>query len=202
MSLQPKHQYTPEEYLALEREAQCKSEYYAGEIFAMSGATEAHVLIVGNVFAKIHAELMGRSCKVYMSDMRVKVSDTGMYTYPDLSALCGEPKFEDNVHDTLLNPTVLIEVLSKSTESYDRGAKFGQYRALESLQEYVLVSQESPRIELFTRQAGGGWLLTEAIGLGASLKIASLDCGLPLAEVYDKVTFEPPVEAVGEGRSK
>ncbi len=202
MSLQAKHKYTPEEYLALEREAQCKSEYYAGEIFALSGATEAHVLIVGNVFAKIHAELMGRSCKVYMSDMRVKVSDTGMYTYPDLSALCGEPKFEDNVHDTLLNPTVLSEVLSKSTESYDRGAKFGHYRAIESLQEYVLVSQESPRIELFTRQAGRGWLLTEAIGLEASLRIASLDCDLPLAEVYDKVTFEPPAEAVGEGRSR
>ncbi|MCG3197883.1 MAG: hypothetical protein GHCLOJNM_02377 [bacterium] len=197
MSFRPNHKYTPEEYLALEREAQSKSEYYAGEVFAMSGATEAHVLIVGNVFAKIHAKLMGRSCKVYMSDMRVKVSETGMYTYPDLSALRGEPRFEDNLHDTLLNPTVLIEVLSKSTESYDRGARFGHYRAIESLQEYVLVSQESPRVELFTRQPRGGWLLTDAIGLEASLRIASLDCDLPLAEVYDKVTFEVPAEFAG-----
>lgn len=199
MSLQPRHKYTPEEYLALEREAQCKSEYYAGEIFAMSGATEAHNLIVGNLVREIGLRLKGRPFRVYPSDMRVKVSNTGMYTYPDLSALCGEPKFEDNVHDTLLNPTVLIEVLSKSTESYDRGVKFGHYRTIESLQEYVLVSQESPRIELFTRQSGGGWLLTEAIGLEASLRIASLDCDLPLGEVYDKVTFGVPAENAGEG---
>lgn len=124
MFSQPKSHYTPEEYLALERKADYRSEYFAGEIFAMSGASERHNLIVGNVFAALHAQLRNRSCKAYASDLRVKVNPTGLYTYPDVVALCDEPQFNDDQKDTLLNPTVLIEVLSPSSEAYNRGGKF------------------------------------------------------------------------------
>src|SRR5215510_15498100 len=121
MSIQRQPHLTPEEYLALERKAGYKSEYFAGEIFAMSGASEQHNLIVANVVATLHTQFRNRPCKVYASDMRVKVSPTSLYTYPDVVALCSEPRFDDDQKDTLLNPTVIIEVLSPSTEAYDRG---------------------------------------------------------------------------------
>jgi len=187
MSLQPKLHYTPEEYLALERKAEYKSEYFNGEIFAMSGASERHNLIVGNVFAALHAQFRNRPCKAYASDMRVKVSATGLYTYPDVIALCEEAQFDDEQKDTLLNPTVIIEVLSPSTEAYDRGEKFAHYRKLASLAEYVLVSQDKPHVEHYVRQPDNQWLLSEASRLQDVVHLPSISSTLVLAEIYEKV---------------
>jgi Uma2 family endonuclease len=187
MSLQPKSLYTPEEYLALERKAEYKSEYFAGEIFAMSGASERHNLIAGNVFATLHAQLRNRPCRVYMSDIRVKVSPTGLYTYPDVVVLCGEPRFDDEHKDTLLNPIVIIEVLSPSTEACDRGEKFTHYRKLASVAEYVLISQEKPHVEHFVRQPDNQWLLSEASDPHDTVQLPSINCALALSDVYEKV---------------
>jgi len=189
MSLQPQQRYTPEEYLALERKAEYKSEYLAGEIFAMSGASRQHNLIAGNVFASLHAQFRNRPCEVYMGDMRVKVSPTGLYTYPDVVALCGEPQFDDEQKDTLLNPTVIIEVLSPSTEAYDRGSKFGHYRKLTSLVEYLLISQDEPHVEHYVRQADNQWLLSETSSVQDAVQLPSVNCSLVLAEIYEKVEF-------------
>src|SRR5215475_2138813 len=141
MCSQVRQRYTPEEYLALERQARCKSGYYAGEILPMAGASRWHNLIVANIVGELSLQLKGRFCTTYPSDMRVKVSATGLYTYPDVTVICGEPRFEDNQQDTLLNPTLIVEVLSESTEAYDRGGKFAHYRKLPSLMEYVLITQ-------------------------------------------------------------
>ena len=179
---------TPEEYLALERKATTKSEYLDGRMYAMSGASRAHNLITMNISSGLHAQLRERACEVYANDMRVKVSPTGLYTYPDVVVVCDEPRLEDSVSDTLLNPTVLVEVLSPSTEAYDRGEKFAHYRQLDSLQEYILVSQDCVRVEHYLRQ-GEQWLLTEFSALDDRLYLASIECELSLREIYAKVTF-------------
>jgi Uma2 family endonuclease len=186
----PKKFMTPEEYLDFERASQTKHEYFAGEIFAMAGASENHNLIVMSAGANLYAQLRKRPCKAYASDMRVKTRSTVLYTYPDISVVCGEPQFEDAEVDTLLNPTVIIEVLSPSTESYDRGKKFQHYRTLESLQEYLLIAQDEPHIEHYVRQPDHQWLLSEAQGMEASLELPFIECTLALADVYEKVTFE------------
>ena len=178
---------TPEEYLALEREAETKSEYWYGQIYAMSGASEAHNLISANIVAGLHSQFKKRPCKVYPSDMRVKVSPTGIYTYPDVTVVCGKAGFDEGRKDNLLNPTVIVEVLSPSTEAYDRGKKFDHYRTLESLQDYLLVAQESAMILHYARHDDDRWLLTAYYGLDTVAHIESVDCALPLAEVYDKV---------------
>jgi Uma2 family endonuclease len=181
---------SPEDYLARERQAEVKSEYYDGEVFAMSGASRAHNLIVTNLVGLLWQHLSDRDCEVYPSDMCVKVDPTGLYTYPDVIVVCGEPVFEDEHVDTLLNPTLLVEVLPESTEAYDRGKKFEHYRKLEALQSVVLVAQDEVHAERFTRQPDGQWLLGEASGLNAALHLASIDVRLPLADIYDKVSFE------------
>ena len=137
MATQPKTHLTPEQYLEIERKAEFKSEYYQGEMFAMSGASYPHIGIVANAVASLHQQLRRGPCRPLSNDMRVRVTATGLYTYPDVVVVCGEPRFLDDTFDTLLNPTVIIEVLSESTEAYDRGQKFEQYRSLESLAEYV-----------------------------------------------------------------
>src|SRR5262249_54874860 len=142
MSVQPRRWYTPEEYLALEEDADFKSEYFGGEIFAMAGASEEHNTITANVVAEVRQQFRGTPCRVYTSDMRVKGEATGLYTYPDVVAACGERRFERRGTDSLLNPTVIFEVLSPTTESYDRGRKFENYRQIESLREYILIAQE------------------------------------------------------------
>ena len=187
MSSQAQQRYTPEEYLALERQAQRKSEYYAGEIFTMASASRWHNLIVTNVIGELRSQLKGRPCTTYPSDMRVKISPTGLYTYPDVTVVCGEAWFEDHQQDTLLNPTLIVEVLSESTEAYDRGGKSAHYRKLESLMEYVLITQTKPHIEHYVRQPDNRWLLAEADSLPAAVHLPSIDCHLALAEVYDKV---------------
>lgn len=187
MSSQTKPKYTPQEYLTIERTSQQRNEYFNGEIFAMGGASERHNLIVGNVFASLHAQIRGKPCKVYSSDMRVKISETGLYTYPDIVALCGEATFDDEQQDTLLNPQVIIEVLSKSTEGYDRGEKFAHYRRTESLLEYVLISQDKTRIEYYIRRPDNLWLMSELSQPQMTLDPLSIQCRLLIADIYDKV---------------
>ena len=185
---------TAADYLALERQAEIKSEYLNGQIYAMSGASRNHNRITFNLARRIGNQLGGSRCEGYANDMRVKVSPTGLYTYPDVTVVCGEPRFEDTQVDTLLNPTVIIEVLSDSTEAYDRGGKFAHYRALESLSDYLLVAQNEPRIEHFRRQTDGQWLYSVADGLDAKVEIATIGCVLHLAEVYERVAFAAPAE--------
>lgn len=185
-SLATQVRYTPEEYLELERKAPYKSEYVNGRIFAMSGASRPHNLIAGNVYREISSQLRGRPCEAYVSDMRVKVRPTGLYTYPDIAVACEEILLDDAHNDTLLNPIVLIEVLSPSTEAYDRGEKFAHYRRLESLQEYVLIAQDKARIEHFARQ-GEQWVLSEISDLTGTLHLPSIGCHLPLKDIYEKV---------------
>ena len=178
--------YTAEEYLTLERSASYKSEFHDGQIYAMTGASRKHNLVSGNIYRELSVQLKKRPCEAYMSDMRVKAAQALSYHYPDIAVVCGTPQFEDAYVDTLLNPTVLIEVLSPSTEAYDRGGKFSHYRKIATLQEYLLVTQDQPSIERYVRQ-GDVWILTEAEGLEASMPLESIDCVLSLREVYDKV---------------
>ncbi|HEX3035918.1 MAG TPA: Uma2 family endonuclease, partial [Thermodesulfobacteriota bacterium] len=142
---------------------------------------------VTNIVRELSIQMKGRPCKVYSNDMRVKVAPTGLYTYPDVVTLCGEAKFDDEQRDTLLNPTLIIEVLSKSTEGYDRGEKFEHYRKLESLAEYLLVSQDKHHVDYYVRQPNNQWLLSEAGNLQATVQLPSISCNLALTEVYDKV---------------
>jgi Uma2 family endonuclease len=163
---------TPAEYLAFERQqTDAKHEYLHGQITAMRGASREHHLIVGNAFASLHGQLRSRGFEVYSNDMRVHIPATGLYTYSDIVALCGEPVFEGDQFDTLLHPHVIIEVLSSSTEAYDRGAKFAHYRSIESLQAYVLIAEDRPHIELFERGTDGRWVLSEAKGLESRLEL-------------------------------
>jgi Uma2 family endonuclease len=180
---------TPEQYLEIERKAEFKSEYYQGEMFAMAGAKEAHNLIVGNVHAAFHQQLRSRPCRAYMSDMRVRVNPSGLYTYPDVMIVCGAPQFLDEQRDTLLNPNLIVEVLSPSTEAYDRGRKFKHYSSVESLSQYLLVSSEQIGAELFTRQPDGSWHLITVSRMEDSLDLQSVGCRLALADVYQKVDF-------------
>ena len=190
VSTHPKVRITPQEYLELERKAEIKSEYVDGEMFAMSGATREHTLIVTNITVELGNQFVDRPCELYPLDLRTKVSSTGLYTYPDISAVCGEPKFEDDHFDTLVNPNLIIEVLSATTEPYDRGKKFAHYRTIDSLKEYVLVSQTECRIERFSRQTESNWLYTETTDPEGSIELTSVACRLSLSRVYHKVDFE------------
>jgi len=178
--------WTPEEYLAWERSSDEKHEYFDGEVFAMARASEEHNLIVTNIVATLWIALRQRPCKVYPSDLRVKIPSTGLYTYPDASVLCDRPEFEDDAADTLLNPQLIFEVLSESTEDYDRGTKFRHYRSIPSFREYVLVSQTEILVEHSIRQEDGSWLLREHHA-GGRIVLASIGCEIALDELYLKV---------------
>ena len=185
---------TPQEYLAFERKATTKHEYLAGEIVAMSGASFAHNFITGDIFGELRAQLQGRRCKAATNDMRVKVSKTGSYFYPDVVVFCGEPQAEDNESDTLLNPTVIIGVLSPSTEARDRGEKFWHYQQLAFLQEYVLVSQDRVCVEHYLRE-GAYWLRTEFRALEDIMPLSSIECELRLRDIYNSVDWSGLLEA-------
>jgi Uma2 family endonuclease len=187
MSYQRKTLLTPEEYLAFERRSEIKHEYYAGEIFAMVGASKRHNLITANVIRVLGNQLVDRPCNVYPSDMRVKVSSTGKYTYPDVVVACAEESFDDAEKDTLLNPVLIIEVLSESTEAYDRGKKFEQYQQIESLTEYVLITQEPYRVEQYVRQSNREWRYSEYHNAEDIVRISVIGCELALKDVYAKV---------------
>ncbi len=189
MSSNPKLYFTPQEYLELDRKSEFKSEYIGGQIVAMTGASREHNLIVTNIVRELSQQLKGRPYELYPNDMRVRIPATGDYAYPDAVVVCGEPQFEDSNVDVLLNPTLIIEVLSDSTESYDRGKKFRNYRSIKSLAEYVLVAQDDYRIEQFVRQANGRWVLTETRFSESVVELETIECKLLLQEVYDKVSM-------------
>jgi Uma2 family endonuclease len=189
MSTQAKIYLTPEQYLEIERQAEQKSEYWQGEMFAMSGAAEPHNLVVPNITVQIHTQLRSRDCRIYSNDMRVRVSATGLYTYPDIVVVCGAPQFLDGRRDTLLNPTLIVEVLSPSTEAYDRGRKFEHYQSIPSLQQYLLVASERVHADLFTRQPDGLWLLKAAGSPEDIIELDSIGCRLTLRDTYERVEF-------------
>ncbi len=184
---------TSAEYLAFERKSKTKHEYFAGNIYTMAGASERHNLIVANLVIEIGVQFRKRPCRIYPSDMRVKISETGLYTYPDVTVVCGRPQFDDDQSDILLNPTVIFEVLFKSTEGYDRGKKFQHYRTIDTLTEYLLIAQDSYHIEHYVRQVDGQWLLSEATHLQETVHLPTIKCDLTLADVYDKVELAPEI---------
>lgn len=188
MSTQPKNYLTPEQYLEIERKAEYKSEYYNGEMFAMAGAGLTHNRLAIATIGELRPQLRRGPCEVFGSDMRVAITSTGLYCYPDASVCCGGPQLLDGHKDTLLNPTLIVEVLSPSTEAYDRGRKFGHYRAIESFREYLMVSSELIGAELFARQSDGRWtLMMEANRLEDTIELESVGCRLKLADLYEKV---------------
>jgi Uma2 family endonuclease len=187
MSLQPKSYLTPEEYLEIERSADYKSEYFNGQIFAMGGASPNHVLIVTNVVSELRLQLKSRPCTVYSTDLRVRVSPAGLYTYPDVVVVCGDPHFSDTHRDTLTNPVLIVEVLSKSTKDYDRGEKFEQYRSIESFVEYVLIAQDKHHVEHYSRQSDKTWIFSETNRVEDIIELNSIGCKLAVSEIYDKV---------------
>lgn len=191
MSALQKTFLSPAQYLELERKAEVKSEYYAGEMYAMAGASEAHILIVSNLTFEFVSQFRRRPCKTYATDMKVRIDASGLYAYPDVVLVCGNPDFTDGRHDTLLNPQVIIEVLLPSTAAYDRGEKFLHYRLLPSLTDYLLVSQTAMRVEHYARQPDGNWLLMDVSGLEGEITLASVGCRLRLADIYDKVEADP-----------
>lgn len=190
MSRQAKAYVTTEEYLTLERQAEHKSEYYDGEIFAMTGASLRHNRITLNIGTELTLQLKGRDCQAFTSDMRVHAPATSLYTYPDVVAICGEPELEDGYIDTLLNPVLIVEVLSKSTARYDRIDKFSHYRSIPSFAEYVLVSQDEYRVEHYAKQPDGRWLLTEIRGKEGEVVLAAVGCALAFGDIYDRVNFD------------
>ena len=201
MSAVPKpRKLTVAEYLALEEKAERRSEFSDGEMFQMAGASREHNAITRNLTAELDNRLKDGSCQVFAADQRVKVDRTGLYTYPDLLIVCGEPEYAAEDRNTLTNPRVVIEVLSPSTERYDRTTKFRHYKQLPSVQEYVLVSQDEPLVERFTRAADGSWPQVEFVGLDATLALATVPAAVPLADVFRGVEF-PPRPAAGPAQS-
>lgn len=192
MSSQAKTFITEEEYLAIERQAQIRSEYFAGEIFALAGASRQHNRIVTNLVSGLDSQLRERPCNVYSSGLRVKINRSGLYTYPDVVVTCGEELFSDENRDALLNPVVIIEVLSDSTEAYDRGEKFEHYQQVDSLLEYLLVSQHSHRVEQYAKQNNKSWLYSESHELQEIVRLDSIECRLAVKDIYHKVNLEQP----------
>lgn len=189
MSIQLEHATSIAAYLSAERSRSARHEYIAGAVYAMAGGSEQHNLIMGNVYASLHMQLRRRPCTVYPSDMRVLIPSVPRYTYPDISAVCGDAQFEDSKRDTLLNPVVLIEVLSPSTEKHDRGPKFKQYWTIGSLQEYILIDQETYRLERYARHPTELQIYLFEVYTGSEdvVHLASIDCTLTLSDVYEKV---------------
>src|ERR1017187_386409 len=195
MATHPKSYLTPEQYLEIERKAEFKSEYYQGEMFAMSGAREGHNLIVWNLAAELHRQLRAKPCRAYINDMRVRVNATGLYPSRDAAPAGAEPQFLDENRDTLLNPSLIVEVLPPSTEIYNRIRKFEHYRSVESVSEYLMLASERVSAELYTRQPDGRWLLTAAAHMEDSLDLQSVGVHLALADLYEKVDLPAPPAA-------
>jgi Uma2 family endonuclease len=187
----PVPRLTEAEYLQIERAADAKSSFYGGEMFAMSGGTRWHSLIAANLIRELGMALKGGACRVYDSNMRVKIEASGLYTYPDVVVACDDLRFADAEMDTLINPTLLVEVLSESTEAYDRGLKAESYRQIPALREYLLVSQTVPHVEHYVRQQKDTWLLQDIFGLESRLSLPSLEVSIPFGEIFANVEFLP-----------
>jgi Uma2 family endonuclease len=186
-------QFTVEEYLRLERDATEKHEYRDGEIIAMSGGTVKHSLLTANVGGALWTRLRGSPCRVYDSNLRVRINRKRLYSYPDLTVICERPAIDpdDSSGETITNPRVVVEVLSASTETYNRTKKFDRYRELDSFREYILVAQDAARVETFFKQADGSWALDVVTGLDATIKLRGIEISLPLAEIYAGIEFPP-----------
>ncbi len=191
MSAKPKPKYiTEEEYLEVEDASLEKHEYFNGEIFQMAGASEKHNTISLNIAGELRQKLKKRPCKAYQNDMRLFIEKTGLYTYPDVMVVCGKPDIKKYKGlDNIKNPVLIVEVLSSSTEGYDKGAKFDNYRSLESLREYVLVSQDAKKVIRYTKQTDGSWILMDFISDKTLIELSSIDCMLAMEDIYDKVDF-------------
>lgn len=194
MSTAPKPKITVAEYLVRERQAERKSEYLAGEVFARAGASREHNRVKENLVVELGGRLKGGPCRTLSSDQRVLVEATGLFCYPDVVLLCGPGDYAAADRDTLIDPTALFEVLSPSTERYDRGAKFRHYQRIPTLQEYVLIAQDEPVCERFVRQADGSWALVSFVGMDAVLELTSVRVRIPLVDLFAGVEFpeEPP----------
>jgi len=188
----PNHRLTAAEYLEIERHAETKSEFFGGEMFAMAGGSVAHNQITTNLNRALGNRLAGKHGLAFFSDLRLHVEASGLYTYPDMMVICGPPQLADQRRDTVLNPTLIGEVLSESTQHYDRGAKFGFYRQVPSLREFLLISQWEPKIEQYHLESDNNWRLRDVVGLGDQLALNSVSIIIPLAEIYAHVEF--PVE--------
>ena len=186
---------TLQEYLIRDRQALTKSEFYRGEVVEMVRGTANHSLIAANFMGKAGNALKGWPCTVFNCDLRVQVQSTGLYTYPDATIVCGELEFDDDHRDTIINPTVIVEVLSDSTEKYDRGKKSNHYRQITSLKELILIAQDRPHVERFTRQPNGDWLFHEQKEMTADFELKSLGISVAMSESYRGVKFEPTEEA-------
>jgi Uma2 family endonuclease len=199
MSTQPEHQYTPEDYLVFDRASENKNEFLDGVIYAMGGATARHVQIVGNVARELGNQLRDKPCVVYSADLRVQVSQGGLYAYPDVVIVCGDPTFIDSNLDTLTNPLLIVEVLSDSTKNYDRGEKFERYRSIKSFREYLLIAQDKVHVEQYIRQDDGSWVLRETNNLSDIIELDSIACRIPVAEIYLKISIknQPTVSDAG-----
>lgn len=190
MAANPKRKYTLEEYFDLELSTNERFEYFDGEIFAMSGVSENHAQVEGNSYLELRLALRDRQCRVFPANMRIKVPSLPPYRYADVSATCEKPVFEKiGGVDVVTNPTLIIEVLSDSTEAYDRGDKFTHYKSIPSLKEYLLIAQHRPHITQYVKQEDGSWSYSEVNELSASIQLASIDCVLELSEIYRDVTF-------------
>jgi Uma2 family endonuclease len=190
MSLPQTAFFTPNEYLLFERSTDARHEYLDGHVYAMAGESLEHSRICVNVGGELRAGLKGRACEVLSPNMKVVTSPAGLFGYPDVIVVCGSPQFHDERRDVLVNPTIIFEVLSPSTEAYDRGEKFLRYRTqIATLEEYVLISQHRPLVEHFVRQPDGSWSYSSVSGSSESLNLPSINCRLPLAEIYDRVIF-------------
>ncbi|MBI5302493.1 MAG: Uma2 family endonuclease [Chloroflexi bacterium] len=190
MNRQVKNNFTPAEYLAMEHAAESKSEYYNGKIFAMVGCTTDHSEIAGRLITVLNQQIDGKSkpCHVYTSDARLFVKRSGLFTYPDAIVVCGKIQYAEQHNDTIMNPLLIVEVISESTRAYDRGAKFNFYKQIPSLQEYVVVESEQAHVEVY-RRAGDLWTVEMIEGLEASLKLAAVECEIPLAQIYAKASW-------------
>lgn len=190
-ALSKKQFVSEEDYLTMEEVSPVKHEYFDGEIFQMAGASDEHNTIAMNIAAELHQQLKKRPCKVYQNDMRLYVEKEGIYTYPDVMVVCGQPEIKKYKNlDNILNPVLIVEVLSPSTADYDRGAKFEQYRTIESFKEYLLVSQDAKQMTRYTKQTNGSWILMDFIGERTEIELASIECSLTLEDVYDKIDFD------------
>ncbi len=189
MSAMPKLKLTEQQYLAIENAAEYRSAFFDGEMFAMAGASGNHNDVMMNLGAELHARLKRGRCRVRVADQRCRVERTGLYTYPDILIVCGQPEMGEQDPLSIVNPTAIIEVLSPSTEKYDRGAKFRNYKQIPSLVEYIMVAQDEPLCERFTRQADGLWGYETFVGLDAELVFTSVPVRIPLAEIYAGVTL-------------
>jgi Uma2 family endonuclease len=190
MAMHAERYYSPEEYLALERVDKYKNEYLAGRIYAMSGGTPTHAAIAMNVGGEIRTQLKGSECRVFSSDLKVRSGASTLFAYPDVTVVCGNLEYHDSKADVITNPVVIVEVLSDSTEAFDRGDKFINYRQIESLADYLLVSQTGCLVEHYTKLPDGKWILNPVSGLESEIEIRSIGCTLRLSEIYDKIEFK------------